>query len=85
MEEIRAFRNALAGKYKVQPSAVFPDDTIELLYKIQPVNLKQLIGQKQFPAGGIRIERYGTAIIDFFSGKSSLEIDKNEGSNVFGK
>lgn len=66
VDEIREFRNALAGKHKVQPSAVFPDSSIEMLAELQPKTLAQLSGKPQFPKDGHRMKVYGKAIIDFF-------------------
>lgn len=64
---IRKFRNSLAGKHRVQPGAVFPDESIDMLYALQPKSIEELSGKPQFPAGGPRLTKYGKAIVDFFN------------------
>lgn len=81
-EEIREFRNSLAGKHRVQPGAVFPDESIDALYKLQPKSLEELVGRPQFPADGPRVMRFGRAIIDFFNEKE--EAPRFDRSNMFG-
>lgn len=76
-EEIRKFRNTLAGSHRKQPSAIFPDSSIDMLYELQPKSIEDLKGKPQFPANGMRIATYGDAIINFFNPPTKPEKTKS--------
>lgn len=72
-EEIHKFRNYLAGKLGRQPGSVFPNDSISMLYELQPKRLEELEGKPQFPKEGERVTSFGEELCEFFRDDKPME------------
>lgn len=72
-ELLRKLRGHLAYSKQVKPYAIFKDEELDRLIKVEPKTLDELATIKGFPRQGKRVTGFGQSIVDIFTKTDQVE------------